>query len=1217
MSGTRAGCVPRARVRALATVLIAAAGLGSCTPAAVARPVRAATGGGTGAEVPALRTEFSQTRRLAGGVYETTLSSRAVNFKDAAGKWRRIDNELVASADGELKNGAAGVEIGIPRTARGDVRFADGGDAVSFGLVGAAAAPVEVEGATARFQDAAEDVDLEYEAAGNLLKETLTLASPSAPATYRFDVDAGGLRSEVAPSGDVIFVDADGRRRLGFAAPWMKDADGRISRGARYEVEQADGKTHVVLRLDQGWLNDSVRRYPVVVDPTVYSGLEHVCEIRSGARSSTTYCDGSVSDVWVGKDANGILHRSLFELEDLNEAVPAYGQVLDSWFAVYLNGQNPVEASDVDLHHLTSGFAPGATWTRSDGRRLWGRAGGDFDPQRIYRASTGDADPSDGWLAFDVTPLARALVAGTEPSPNLLLKAADETRTHIDSFDDAEIKVRWTHRTGISPLNTYETRTLSDGSTLSMNVANGNLVLASNDIDLESDDGRFTVGRFFNSLNLANDETTGSFGPGSRGDFGSIRLDHHWLNDSYIFSGPGAETGVFDRRPDGTFTPPAGMDAVLTELSGGGATIVFNDSTETWTFDADGRLVQTRQDYGYTIDGTYGPDGLATLRDSAGHTATFGYDGNGDLRTITDQDSAVHRYDYDSNHRLTAYTSPAGGQTRYTYDTYNRLVRIDLPDRTALRIVYYGNGYMPYSLTTVNAAGIDQPATRYSGELDWTQVVRPADPRRVYFFDPATLAVDLMQTGDDAAISTSGPIPSLDGGFTRGDTTLTVDVSAAQVPAGIQLTELEVDDVEVDSVGAAPCDAATCPTRARETLAYDPTTDAEGVYEYRVNTVDGDDERTNAPLWRIGIDRTGPTVSAVNFGAAFEPDTNEANLEWDPGYDPQLADGSPGSGVATFRVRYQRDGGGWSTWNDASVPMLVLPASHSGESIDIEVQAIDRAGNSGTISTATLTARAVTWSKDDPGPLPARPRDFLYDPNQGPGPEGDDPPSLLLSSSTYRETLCSPSNNPCGEYRPQEAAAYAMRWWNRRNPAYRNYGDSSGVDCTNFVSQALRAGNLRYMRARGYNSANGNGSRSSRFLTGEGSWWAYYKDAGYPEFDRPGSRRYRATTSFVRSVTLYEHLLDYGLARRLASNEAIKPGDVIFYNWHGTDPSGISHAQIIAGRTSRGVTVAQHSIDYVLLLSEVLSRVADNEGTVGTDWDFWVLRPRYTAANIG
>lgn len=105
--------------------------------------------------------------------------------------------------------------------------------------------------------------------------------------------------------------------------------------------------------------------------------------------------------------------------------------------------------------------------------------------------------------------------------------------------------------------------------------------------------------------------------------------------------------------------------------------------------------------------------------------------------------------------------------------------------------------------------------------------------------------------------------------------------------------------------------------------------------------------------------------------------------------------------------------------------------------------------------------------------------------------------------------------------------------------------------------------------------------------------------------------------SFIRSVTLYEHLLDYGLARVLASNEAIKTGDLIFYNWKGTDPSEIRHVQIVVGSSSRGITVTQHSLDYVRSMTDVIQTVTRNQGTVGRTWDFWVVRPIHTAANIG
>lgn len=42
-------------------------------------------------------------------------------------------------------------------------------------------------------------------------------------------------------------------------------------------------------------------------------------------------------------------------------------------------------------------------------------------------------------------------------------------------------------------------------------------------------------------------------------------------------------------------------------------------------------------------------------------------------------------------------------------------------------------------------------------------------------------------------------------------------------------------------------------------------------------------------------------------------------------------------------------------------------------------------------------------------------------------------------------------------YNYQAMADYAMRYWNNYNPAYRSFNDVGG-DCTNFVSQALRAG---------------------------------------------------------------------------------------------------------------------------------------------------------------
>ena len=79
-----------------------------------------------------------------------------------------------------------------------------------------------------------------------------------------------------------------------------------------------------------------------------------------------------------------------------------------------------------------------------------------------------------------------------------------------------------------------------------------------------------------------------------------------------------------------------------------------------------------------------------------------------------------------------------------------------------------------------------------------------------------------------------------------------------------------------------------------------------------------------------------------------------------------------------------------------------------------------------------------------------------------------------------------------GKYHRQAAVAYAEQWALSRNPAYFNF-DTLGGDCTNFVSQCLRAGGcpMNYTRDTGwYYTSSGDraaawtsASQLHRFLT--------------------------------------------------------------------------------------------------------------------------------------
>ncbi len=632
-------------------------------------PVRAAAVG-PAPEVPALRTEFSRTRRLAGGVLETTLSATPLHFRDTGGRWRAIDNRLERQPDGAFEVAANDVDVSIPDSATGEVRFGDDDETVAFSLVGAAPASVDVTGGIAEYAEVRDDTDVAYEVDGRVLKETLTLTSADAPAIHRFDVDADGLQPRLGENGDVSFVDGDGRQRLGFQAPWMKDAAGDISRGARYELERVGGRDRVVLRLDADWLDDPVRKFPVVVDPTVYSGWEHVCEIRSGARSNTTGCDGALSESWVGRDSSGIVYR------------------------------NPLRAGGPCCGSAGLRAGPGQLVRDLPQRPEPGRELADRPPSSRQRVrARRDLEPLGRQSAVEQTRrrLRPRGIAACRHEIRRSVRRVDGVRHHVPGPRDRQRcrekpePDRQGGRRGQNPCRllrcgggqgplasadrylavqwSYESLGLSDGSTLRQNMANGNLVLSANDLDWRPTTAARRRSRYFNAQGLRSGDFGGTFGDGTQGSFGSIKLAHHWLNDSYILAGPSGLTGVFLRDGNGGFTSPEGLDTTLTELPDGSFTLVFDDSGETWTFDADGDLTQTRQADGYTVSTTWSGSRIQTLSDSTGRSVTAAYDSAGDLRTLTDQDRAVRRYDYDGSGRLTAYTSPSGAQTRYSYDS--------------------------------------------------------------------------------------------------------------------------------------------------------------------------------------------------------------------------------------------------------------------------------------------------------------------------------------------------------------------------------------------------------------------------------------------------------------------------------------------------------------------------------------------------------------------
>ncbi|MGE8207806.1 amidase domain-containing protein [Heyndrickxia sp. NPDC080065] len=122
-------------------------------------------------------------------------------------------------------------------------------------------------------------------------------------------------------------------------------------------------------------------------------------------------------------------------------------------------------------------------------------------------------------------------------------------------------------------------------------------------------------------------------------------------------------------------------------------------------------------------------------------------------------------------------------------------------------------------------------------------------------------------------------------------------------------------------------------------------------------------------------------------------------------------------------------------------------------------------------------------------------------------------------------------------YNRLKAVQYAERWWNSYNPAYKKFD----VDCTNFISQCLRAGEAPM---RGYpNKSKG--------------WWMQNNNWSY-------------SWAVANSLKSYLSSSKIGLkAREVSSPTELSLGDVICYDFQGD--GRFDHNTIVTGKDANGM----------------------------------------------
>jgi RHS repeat-associated protein len=428
---------------------LAAVGTGIALAANASSSVESQPQQESGVEIPAKRTETSDTFRLPSGALETQLSETPINYETAKGDWKPIEEELKAQADGSgFTNGANAFDLSLPeKLGNAPVRLSSGEEWVSARLLGSATEAGELEGNTADYEGANPATSFDLTSMPNGLKEDIELTNPSAPQTYSFELEASeGLSPVLRNDGSIAFENAQSEVFAEIPKPIMYDSapeDPQVSEDIRYELdEESDGVWKLTVIPDGEWLEGEDLTWPVHLDPTlVKESPTDDCMI-SGTKGTkgTTLCGSGGQKELLARykhvGSNDEWSRTLlkFDLTGLPES-SQQPYISSATLSVH-SSSSALNTSGVEAKQISKSWSKtsGVNWLNASTLIKWTNEGGDYtaDGSQILTSERGSGA---GWWNFDTTAVvqnwaynASKLPAYHDSNNGVILKLIDEKK---------------------------------------------------------------------------------------------------------------------------------------------------------------------------------------------------------------------------------------------------------------------------------------------------------------------------------------------------------------------------------------------------------------------------------------------------------------------------------------------------------------------------------------------------------------------------------------------------------------------------------------------------------------------------------------------------------------------------------------------------------------------------------------------------------------------
>ncbi|MET7484287.1 LamG-like jellyroll fold domain-containing protein [Streptomyces sp. NPDC005538] len=348
--------------------------------------------GGTGFNARTSKRDAGKSSRTdtvfdnADGSVTRQISPTPVNYQVGKGKWAPIDVDVRAGPDGRWQEKANSVDVDFAAKADDSTLVSLAPDAqhsVSYALKGAQAVEGTADGSLLTYAGVLTDTDLQVAPTATGVKEAVVLHSADAGNSWTFPLHLKGLTPVQNKDGSIVLRDAAGKtvERVPSSYAYDSKVDPRSGDPTTtHDVTTTlvrDGSGYALrITLDDAWLKDAHRVFPVTVDPTVTDGW------------TTTYAES-------GSDATGDhSYEQTIKVGSYDSGTHSAASYVNHWDTAWDDSGLTVTAAKLELFDTWAATCTAERFDVALVTHAWTPEGVTSYPGPTYGSSIGNLTPT-------------------------------------------------------------------------------------------------------------------------------------------------------------------------------------------------------------------------------------------------------------------------------------------------------------------------------------------------------------------------------------------------------------------------------------------------------------------------------------------------------------------------------------------------------------------------------------------------------------------------------------------------------------------------------------------------------------------------------------------------------------------------------------------------------------------------------------------------------